>query len=67
LLDTGNSVLEMPLPVVPEDMWYVTEKPVSVRGSLAWRFFFHIATVTRFTRRFFFRLTIATTFQVAFF
>jgi hypothetical protein len=74
LLDAGNSVSELPLPVIPDAVWYISKESVSGRGYFTWRFFlqnFRYAAFTwrfllqiirdaAFTWRFLFRVVVAT-------
>jgi len=52
LLDTGNSVSELPLPVIPEAVWYISKEPVPGRGYFTWRFLLQVTTKGVSTWRF---------------
>jgi hypothetical protein len=52
LLDTGNSVPELPLPVIPDVIWYISKESVPGRGCLTWRFLLQVTRYAAFTWRF---------------
>jgi hypothetical protein len=42
LLDAGDSVSELPLPVIPQAVWSISKEPVSGSGYLTWRFLLRV-------------------------
>jgi hypothetical protein len=62
LLDTGNFVPELPLPVIPEAVWYISKESVPGRGYFTWRFLLQVTTDAAFTWGVLFRVVVATTF-----
>ena len=67
MLDAIDSVAELPLPVIPEAVWYVSEEAVSGSGYLTRRFFLRIGRNAAFAGRVLFRVAVATGLQAAFF
>jgi hypothetical protein len=66
LLDAGDSVSELPLPVIPEAIYYIPKESVSGRGYFTRRLLLQIIRDAAFARRVLFRVTVATGFQEAF-
>jgi hypothetical protein len=52
LLDAGNSVSELPLPVIPDAVWDISKESVSGRGYFTWRFLLQVTTDAVSTWRF---------------
>jgi hypothetical protein len=52
LFDAGDSVSELPLPVIPETVWNISKEPVPGRGYFTWRFLLQVTTDAVSTWRF---------------
>jgi hypothetical protein len=52
LFDAGNSVSELPLPVIPEAVWNISKESVPGRGYFTWRFLLQVTTDAVSTWRF---------------
>jgi hypothetical protein len=54
LVNSGDSIAEMPLPIMPVAIWYLSKKPGPVGGYLTGRFFLATSQKGGFTGGFLF-------------